>query len=634
MKPEIRTNSLSNPIPTNSTSLPKLPETNRSTSSPVLRVTMTMLLVGLLVGAVILNRPNAQKVAGESGANVVQMNPADAKKRYGFVLTEAAREAGIDFTHVAPMLDSKLSHIRERVADMGAGIAVSDFDGDGDSDFYVTNSGENSKNALFVNDGSGKFTNEADQYAIADLNQDNTGVSMGALWGDMNNDGREDLLVYKWGRARLFQNNGANKPFTDVTEKSGLPRWMNANTAVLFDYDGDGKLDMLLAGYFDEKLDLWNLASTKIMPDSLEYATNGTRKYLLKGGGDFTFADTTASAGINTNRWSLAVAVADLRGTGKPDLFIANDYGYSELWLNNGNGTFRDVSKDSGIGASPKSGMNASFGDVNNTGKAGIYVSNITEEHVLLQENNFWSPTEATKNGAPVFENLAGAYNIGAGGWSFGAQFGDLNNDGFQDLYLVNGYISGSDKTSYWFDYQRVSGGNASIIGDAANWIPIKNRSLSGYQRKRVWLNDGAGKFSDIAQAVGVTDVLDGRSIAYIDTDNDGDLDVLVGNQRGPVLFYRNDVDKTNAWVGIKLVATKSNRSGIGAQVRVFFDKGEQVQEVHGGVGFCAQNQRALHFGLGKGAKLEKIIVRWPSGVRQTIPNAKLNEYNIVREPS
>ena len=165
---------------------------------------------------------------------------------------------------------------------------MADFDNDGNQDFYVTNSGENSQNALYKGDGHGHFVDVAKEMHVADLNTDGTGTSMGALWGDFDNDGYEDLLVYKWGKPRLFHND-AGKGFTDVTEKANLPQWMNANSALIWDYDGDGKLDILLAGYFDDSLDLWHLKTTKIMPDSLQFATNGARKFLLKGNGDMTF---------------------------------------------------------------------------------------------------------------------------------------------------------------------------------------------------------------------------------------------------------------------------------------------------------------------------------------------------------
>jgi hypothetical protein len=214
---------------------------------------------------------------------------------------------------------------------------------------------------------------------------------------------------------------------------------------------------------------------------------------------------------------------------------------------------------------------------------------------------------------------MAEEMGVELGGWSFGAQFGDLNNDGALDLYVVNGYVSLDKGSNYWYDYSKVAGGNSAIISDAANWPPMKGRSLSGYQQKRVWVNDGAGRFSEVAQAVGARDTFDGRSVALVDLWNRGVLDVVVANQRGPLLVYKNMVAQGNEWVGFELEGTASNRSAVGAQVRVYWGGQEQVQEVSGGSGFCAQNQRPLHFGLGRGARVERVEIRWPSGKTQTI---------------
>ena len=177
------------------------------------------------------------------------------------------------------------------------------------------------------------------------------------------------------------------------------------------------------------------------MPESFEYAQNGGRKYLFRNLGDGSFEEVSQKVGIDTRRWALAATVADLRGTGNQDLFIANDYGISELYFNDGK-HFREVGKQTGVGFSPKSGMNASIGDILNQGRYAIYVSNISEEGILIQGNNLWVPRDGTSGDALEYDNLARAMDVEMGGWSFGAQFGDLNNDGTLDLYLVNGYVS------------------------------------------------------------------------------------------------------------------------------------------------------------------------------------------------
>lgn len=590
------------------------------------QIFITILFVALIATPLVLKQVRAGQEAQKG-----TFSAAEALSRYGFQFQEVSKEAGIEFTHQAPTLDARLNHIMPNVASMGAAVSIVDFDKDGWQDFYVTNSGEGSKNHLYHNLKNGKFEDVAEAMGVADVNKDGTGVSMGAVWGDCDNDGYEDLLLYKWGRPELFHNE-QGKGFRRVTEGSGLPTWMNANSAIWFDYDHDGKLDLFLAGYFDERLDLWHLKTSRIMPESFEYAQNGGRKYLLHNLGGGRFEDVTEQMGITSRRWALSVVAADLRGTGYPDLFIANDYGVSELYLNEGGKRFREVGKETGIGFAPKSGMNAALGDVMNNGQFAIYVSNIWEDGILVQGNNLWVPREGTSGDELKFDNLANSMGVENGGWSFGAQFGDLNNDGTQDIMLVNGYISADQKQDYWYDYSKVTVGNSSIISDATRWPPMKGRSLGGYQQKKVWINDGKGRFTEVGQGVGVTDLHDGRSVALADFWNRGVLDAVVANHRGPLLLYKNTVAPDNQWIELELEGTRSNRSAIGAQVKIFWNGQQQVQEVMGGSGFCSQNQRRLHFGLGRNAHLEKVVVRWPSGKVQELPNLEIGKLHLIKE--
>jgi enediyne biosynthesis protein E4 len=593
--------------------------------SRLIKTVVVVLFLATLGGLVLVRRAEMQR----SRPNNSKVN--DALARHGFYLEEVSRSAGIDFVHQAPTLDHKLDHIMPLVASMGAAVSIVDFDRDGWNDIYVCNSGEGSRNALYRNMHDGTFKDVAGELGIADVNQPGTGVCMGAVWGDYDNDGYEDLLIYKWGRPELFHND-QGRGFTRVTEQAGLPKWLNANTAIWFDYDGDGLLDLFIGGYYPENLDLWHLANTRMMPESFEYAKNGGRKYLFHNLGNGKFEDVTDKMGIRSRRWALAVAAADLRGTGRPDLFVANDYGVSELYFNDGS-RFREVGQQTGVGFAPKSGMNVAFGDIFNRGKYAIYVTNISEDGVLIQGNNLWFPKEDTGGVGIKYDNLARDLGVESGGWSFGAQFGDLNNDGTLDLYVTNGYVSLDRNRSYWYDFSKVAGGNSSIIADAQDWPAMDKRSLSGYQPKRVWLNDGAGKFVEVAQAVGVNDVRDGRSVVMADLWNRGVLDVVVANQRGPLLLYKNTVSTQNHWIEFELEGTKSNRSAIGAQLTLFWNGQRQMQEVSGGSGFCAQNQRRLHFGLGKNAQIEKVVLRWPSGKTQMLDRPAADEIHKVKEP-
>lgn len=589
---------------------------------PIARTILTLVFFGLLATPAIMRHLSSQAAAAD-----VQTSCQSALARYGFCYQEVSKQAGIHFVHEAPVLDAKLQGIMPEVASMGASVSIVDYNRDGWPDIYVTNSRIGSMNHLYRNNHDGTFTDVAPQLGIADVNKPGTGVSMGAVWGDYDNDGYEDLYLIKWGKPELFHNDQGHG-FTEV-KNAGLPDWINANTAVWLDYDDDGKLDLFVGGYYPEDVNLWHLKNTRMMPNSFEYADNGGRKYLFHNLGNGHFEEVSAKVGIKSRRWALACAAADLEGNGYPDLFVANDYGVSELYLND-HGHFHEAGAQTGVGFAPKSGMDAAFGDIFNQGKFSIYVSNISEEGVLIQGNNLWVPEDGK---ALHYQNMAQAMGVELGGWSFGAQFGDLNNDGTMDLFLENGYISASKTRSYWYDFSKVAGGNSSIISDATHWPAFDGRSLSGYQEKKVWINDGEGKFEDVAEAVGVRNRYDGRSVALADLWNTGTLDAVVANQSGPLLIYKDVVAPGNDWLEFRLEGTKSNRSAIGATMTLYWNGQQQVQEVQGGSGFAAENERRLHFGLGKNPRIEKAVIHWPSGTVQTLTDLTPNKLYDVKEP-
>jgi hypothetical protein len=577
-------------------------------------ISVLVVFIGLLMSPAILKPDDKEiSVTGE----------------YGFKLIDVREQAGITFVHESPRLDNKISHILPQIASVGASVSVCDFNNDGWNDLYFTNSKINSQNELYLNKRDGSFSNIADSLEIGDINKEGTGASMGSVWGDFDNDGFEDLFVYKWGKPELFRNIDG-KGFLNVTDKSGLPEWVNSNTAVWLDFDADGLLDLFIGGYYTEEIDLWDLKTTRFMPESYEYANNGGRNYLMKNQGNGTFKDVTIERGMTSTKWTLAAGAVDINGDGFIELIIANDYSIDEFYLNAGGKMFVEVGKEVGIGFTPKSGMNISFGDIDNAGEIGLYVTNITEPGVLLQGNNYWS-LQSTKSGM-AYKNVARKRNIESGGWSYGTQFGDFNNDGHQDLYVANGFISGEEETSYWYDYSKVSGGNNAIISEAMNWPPMDGKSQSGYQQNVVWVNKGNGTFQDVSRSVCAPVTLDSRAVVVADLWNRGVLDVIVANQNAAPLIYKNENVEANHWIDFELTGRKSNRSAIGSKVELYWNDHKQVQILTGGIGFSGQNQHRVHFGIGESAEIDKVVIYWPSGESQEISNPAIDKIHEVIE--
>ena len=562
--------------------------------------------------------------------------PARARHGSGSVsvrFEEVSERSGIRFRHAAPRLDPRLANVEPHVAALGASVAVGDFDADGWPDLYATSSAFGAPNALFHNRRDGTFADVAAEAGVAELNREGEGVSMGALWADYDNDGLEDLFVHRWGWQALFHNAGGGR-FREVSAESGLRVWMNSNGACWLDYDRDGLVDLYVAGYFSEKHDLWHLETTRIMQESFEFARNGGHNRLFRNLGDGRFEDVTERTGCDSTRWTLAAASADLDGDGWPDLYLANDYGPEELFLNRGGERFERAS-GVGLEETSKSGMCVALGDFENSGQLGVFVTNISQRRFLFQGNNLrvnrlatqrrlYNIADATRTVAPAFVDC---------GWAWGAQFGDLDNDGRQDLFVVNGFISASRERDYWYGMSKVATGTGGLFEDAANWPPIGEASLSGYERSRVLLNRGNQRFDDVGEAAGVSDTYDGRGVALADLSNRGALDAIVANQKGPLLVYRGEPDPANHWVQFRLVGSASNASAIGASLELVFGGRTQVQVVQAGSGFASQNDRRLHFGLGRDPSIERARIRWPSGRVQEIEAPAADRLHVVEEP-
>jgi enediyne biosynthesis protein E4 len=575
------------------------------------RLIVSVAFFAAIVAVVVLN---ARSAGGAVAARAASLQ-----------LRDVAAATGIDFVHQAPTLDPKIAHVAPHVAALGACVSVADFNNDTWPDLYFTNSRFGANNALYLNKGDGTFDDRAEHAGLATLNRAGEGVSMGAVWGDFDNDGWEDLFVSKWGYQQLLRNDGASGTFTDVSEQAGLRRWMNSNGAVWLDFDRDGLLDLYVTGYFRSDIDFWHLRTTRIMQHSWEFASNGGKNLLFRNLGNGRFQDVTDSLGVGSTRWTLAAASADFNDDGWPDLYLANDYGPEELYLNKEGKRF-ELAR-AGLQDDSKSGMAVAIGDVYNRGRHDVFVTNISEKGYLFQGNNL--RVNFLKE-LDRFDEVASGV-VADAGWAWGAQFGDLNNDGLLDLVVANGFISADSTRSYWYAMSKIAGAQGNIFEDARNWPAIGTASLSGYERSRMLLNRGAAGFEDVAEAAGMTDLLDGRAVAMADLFNRGTLDVIIANEKGPALIYRNADSARGHWLELKLVGTRSNRSAIGADVTVEFGNVRQRKVVDGGSGFCSQNDRRLHFGLGA-ERPGRVVVRWPSGRQQVVEGLKADQLHVITE--
>ncbi|MCB9897599.1 MAG: CRTAC1 family protein [Planctomycetes bacterium] len=547
-----------------------------------------------------------------------------------FRLREVSHEAGLDFHHVPFEPDARLAHIAPQIAGTGAGVSIVDADGDGRLDLFATSSGDGSPCALYLNRGDGTFTDVAAAAGLADLNEAGRSACMGSVWADMENDGDQDCFVYAFGTCRLFRNDGNRDGvprFTDVTD-AGIGRWMNAHAATWLDYDRDGRLDLYVCGYFRDGTDIWHLTDTRIMQDSFEFAVDGGTNRMFHNLGDGRFEEVAPKLGLDSKRWAYAVASADFDDDGWPDLYVANDYGAEELYLNRGGEHF-ERRLGAGLEEDSKSGMCVALGDVGNECRTAIFVTNISKRGFLFQGNNL--RLDYLSDAGTMAEVAKG--QVADCGWAWGASFGDLDLDGWQDLFVSNGFVSADPEREYWYDMMKISGGNGDVFTDAALWPPMKGASLSGFERSRVLHNLGDARFVDVAEQVGVDDRLDGRAVAMGDLFDDGTLAVVVANQKGPLLLYRNTKVPGRHWIEFELQGTTSNRDALGARLDVHFGDNVQRHFVTAARGFCAQNGKRIHVGLGDATKVSRVDIRWPSGREETLTDLDVDSIQHLVEP-
>ena len=521
------------------------------------------------------------------------ISPGGAPASPGFRFIDVTAQAGIQFQHNSGAFGGKF--LPET---LGSGCAFLDYDHDGWQDILLINGAEwpghkktRSTLRLYHNNGNGTFS---DVTVRAGLDVELYG--MGVAVGDYNNDGFPDILVTCVGQNRLFRNTGKGT-FVDVTGSSGLGKHEGFSTSALwFDYDRDGLLDLFVCNYvkWSPEHDVFCSLDGKHKSYCTPEAYRGETCWLFHNRGDGTFEDVTAASGIfDSSSKSLGVALIDDDHDGWPDLLVANDTQPNKLYRNQRNGTFKDVAVDAGLAFSnegkARAGMGVDVADFENSGAPGVGITNFDNEMIGLY-----------RAGSKGFEDIAGPTGVGLASKNslgFGCAFLDVNLDGWLDFAVANGHI---DET-------------------------VRNiRGNVGYaQPPQLFLNDGKAGFRDVAAEVGggFDQPKVGRGLAYADFDRDGDLDLLLTTNNGPAYLYRNDESTGNRSIRFHLIGTKSNRDAIGAVVHVSAGGITQSRVVKDGSSYLSQSELAVTFGLEKRDRIDRVAIDWPSGRNEEFKN-------------
>jgi len=504
----------------------------------------------------------------------------------GFRFVDVTGAAGIRFEHNTGAYGGKL--LPET---LGSGCAFLDYDADGWQDILLVNSmdwpghkRQRTTLRLYHNNRNGTFS---DVTKAAGLDVEMYG--MGVAVGDYNNDGFPDIFISCVGESRLFRNTGKGT-FADVTKAAGLAGKQGLSTsAVWFDYDRDGYLDLFVCNYvrWSAERDVFCSLDGKNKSYCTPEAYRGDTCWLYHNRGDGTFEDVTATSGVfDSSSKSLGVAMLDYDQDGWPDLLVANDTQPNKLYRNLRNGKFKDVAVEAGLAFSTdgkaRAGMGVDAADYENSGRTGIVITNFDNEMIGLYRN-----AGRGYDDVAIQEGLGAASRTTLG---FGCVFFDADLDGLLDIAVANGHI---DET-------------------------VRNiRGNVGYaQAAQLFQNRGGGKFLDVAADVGggFEKPKVGRGLATGDFDRDGDLDLLMTTNNGGAYLYRNDVLNGNRSIRFRLVGTKSNRDAIGATVKIFANGQQQMRMVRSGSSYLSQSELPVTFGVGTRDQIERVLIEWPSG--------------------
>jgi hypothetical protein len=526
-------------------------------------------------------------------------------------LVDITASTGIHFEHLA---SPEAKFIAES---MSGGVALIDYDGDGWTDIYFTNAqnvqmalrGTKARSALYHNNHDGTFSDVTEKAGVGF-----PGWAMGASVGDYNNDGRPDLLVTCLSGVVLYRNNG-DGTFTDVTKASGLANDFGWATGAAFgDYDGDGWADLFISHYVDFHLDnlpvFGSSKSCKYLGIDVQCGPRGLKgspDNLYHNNGDGTFTEVSKQAGVDDpeHRYGLTAIWSDFDDDGKLDLFVTNDGQANYLYKGNGQGKFEDVALTSGVAANEdgleQANMGVAFGDYVHNGRTSLSLSHFDIEYAAVYRND----------GVMNFADVSIPSGIARGtqgyvGW--GDVFVDFDNDGWQDFFLVNGHV-----------YPQV------------DTVP---RSTKYLEPKLLFLNQHDGSFRNISRRVGPALQIPqvSRGAATGDLFNDGKLEVVVENLVGQPMILRPEGGPQNHWVSFQLEGVKCNRLALNARVRATAGDLVQSGEVVSGGSYLSQHDLRIHFGLGNHDRIERVEILWPNGTKEILTNLSANRFYVVRE--
>ncbi len=526
----------------------------------------------------------------------------------GVTFVDFRQTSGINFRHDSAATDEKYY-----IETMGSGVAWIDYDQDGLLDVYFVQQGPTKlykppqalRSALYRSDGDGTFTDVTEKTGVGAENF----FGMGVTVGDYDNDGFPDLYVYGWGGAFLFHNE-AGVRFSDVTGKSGVGNqghW--GGTAGWCDYDLDGNLDLVVGNYLEwtpEK----NPWCGDPKPGYRGYCHpnffKGERVRLFRNNGDGTFADASEKSGVGKpEAKALGIVLADLDNDDWPDIFVANDSWPNFLFMNNRDGTFRDVSYPSGVATSEdglvEAGMGTDAADVDGDGWLDIFVSHLDMQLHRLYRNN----------GDGTFDDYTYRSGIGRSAYllsGVSSKIFDFDNDGWNDIFQTNGAMLDN--------------------------IHLYHLETSYEEPKLMFCNLGGGKLEKCSEKLGADFIrpMASRGAAVGDYDNDGDLDVAVSNRGGYPQMLRNEGGSGNHWLVVLLLGTPSNRDAVGASVKLVAGDLIRVEQRKGGMSYMSANDPRIHFGLGSRTKVDSLEIRWPSGTRTRLENLPADQIITIQE--